>query len=243
MLGIWDFKDSVNGYSFFFDQTGIIAMCIFYRALMISSLACLLIAGFFSPALAKEGYTDLKFQGKTLSADVKKVPLKAILEKLKKEKGIWFEGDESLFEEKVSVQFKDLPLLDGVKRILAHLNYSLMFDKNQRLVGVIVLGRLDPSRMNVGSRREPAKGTNPQEASIDISPDSGMFKVVPNSPPPGNPNPKPIDMTIIKNLPPPENPNVKPLDTTVIKNLPPPGNPDAEPIDMTIIKNAPPPGD
>ncbi len=22
MLGIWDFKDSVNGYSFFFDQTG-----------------------------------------------------------------------------------------------------------------------------------------------------------------------------------------------------------------------------
>jgi hypothetical protein len=213
------------------------------KTLMITLLACLLITGFFSFALAKEGTMDLKFQGKTLSADVNKVPLKAILEELKKEKGIWFEGDEALFEEKVSVQFRDLALLDGVKRILAHLNYSLMFDKNQSLVGVIILGRLDPSHRNVRSRKEPPKGTNSQEPSSDVSPGSDMFKVVPNSPPPGNPNPKPIDMTIIRNLPPPENPNVKPLDTTVIKNLPPPGNPDAEPIDMTIIKNAPPPGD
>jgi len=79
----------------------------------------------FSPALAREGFVDLKLDGDTLSADLKGAVLRDILEGLNKERGIWWKGDQSVLEEKVTVQFIDLSLEDGMKKIFGSLDHCL----------------------------------------------------------------------------------------------------------------------
>jgi hypothetical protein len=107
---------------------------------------------FLSPALsiAEEGYIDLDFGNRTFSANIKEAPLRAVIGEIEKEKeGIWFriwlkESKVSL-DERVSVHFKGLPVLDGLKRIFTTMNHSLILDKNGRLLGVFLLGK--PARV------------------------------------------------------------------------------------------------
>jgi hypothetical protein len=114
--------------------------------------------GFLSPALiiAQEGHIDLDFGNQAFSATIKEAPLRAVIGEIKKEKeGIWFriwlkESNVSL-DERVSVHFKGLPILDGLKRILSRMNYSLVFDNNGTLLGVFLLGK--PARARGRARR------------------------------------------------------------------------------------------
>jgi hypothetical protein len=69
----------------------------------------------FSPAQAGEADIDLKIEGRTLSVNVKEIPLEDILERLKKETGIWVKGSQPLLQDDISAQFEDLPLQDGLK--------------------------------------------------------------------------------------------------------------------------------
>jgi hypothetical protein len=212
---------------------------------------CVLTGTFFlciiSAVAAREGGVDFTVEGEVLSANLKEIPLKDILEKLEREKGIWFKGDKSVFAERISVQFTGLPLEEGMKRILASMNYSLLFDEESRLIGVIIIGQSrngvqyfpppDKSRVMSTDMKIVKNGPppeNPNAQPIDM-------KIVRNSPPPENPNAQPIDTKIVTNSPPPENPNAQPIDMRIVRNSPPPENPNAQPIDMTIIKNCPPP--
>jgi len=43
------------------------------------------------------------------------------------------------------VTFNDLPIEEGLKRILTNLNYSLMFDKKNKVAGVMVMGESKPA--------------------------------------------------------------------------------------------------
>jgi len=200
------------------------------KTLKVSVLTGTFFLSIISAVPAREGVVDLTVEGEVLSANLKEIPLKDILEKLEREKGIWFKGDKSVFADKrISVKFTGLSLEGGMKRILASMNYSLLFDKESRLIGVIVIGQ---SRSVVQDFPPPGKS---RAMSIDT-------KIIKNSPPPENPNAKPIDTKIIKNSPPPESSHAKPIDMKIIKNSPPPDNPNAQPIDTTIIKNSPPPG-
>ena len=63
------------------------------------------------------------------------------IEDLNKERGIWWKGDQSILEETVTVQFTDHFLEDGIKRILASMNYCLVFDSDGALVGAILIDR------------------------------------------------------------------------------------------------------
>ena len=185
--------------------------------------------------------SDLRLQGETLSANLTGVPLKDIAEKLEKEIGVFFKGDASLFNEKISVRFKNLSSEKGLKRILCRINYSLVFDGDGWVVGVIVLGRAAPGD-NTVKRSDSIADRKPVS---DVSEGSSLeesFEVVRNAPPPENPHPEPIDMKIVRNSPPPENPHAPPIDTTVVRDSPPPGNPDAKPIDTTILRDVAPPG-
>ncbi len=91
----------------------------------------------FSPALAREGAIDLKLKGDTVSANLKGAVLEDILEDLNMKRGIWWKGDKSVLEEKVTVQFTDLSIEDGMKRILGLLDHCLYFDNDGRLVGFL----------------------------------------------------------------------------------------------------------
>ena len=74
--------------------------------------------GLFSASTTRGAHIDLTFQGDVLSANLKEIPLRDILEKLEAEKGVSWTGNSSIGEKKITRRFKDLSLEDGMKRIL-----------------------------------------------------------------------------------------------------------------------------
>jgi ankyrin repeat protein len=88
----------------------------------------------------------LDFQGATFTAVLEQEPLKKVFEKIQKETGIWFKTPESLLEERVSVQFENLSVQEGIKRILRTMNYSFLFDHDNNLIGAFVFGKADRIR-------------------------------------------------------------------------------------------------
>jgi hypothetical protein len=113
----------------------------------ILTLCCALVffaLGSFSLAASVKGEIDLKFKGERMSVELQEVSLRVILKELEREKGIWFKGDESLLEETVSTRFEDLPLQEGLTRILFRINHTFVFDQNEKLVGLYILDRKQP---------------------------------------------------------------------------------------------------
>ena len=74
-----------------------------------------------------------------LSVDLKDNSLLDVARDIEKQCGVWFRGDETLFQEKISLTFSDLTLEEGLKRILANLNYRLIFDAAKKVAGVMVM--------------------------------------------------------------------------------------------------------
>jgi len=85
-----------------------------------------------------------------LSVNFKDTSLLDVARDIEKQSGIRFRGDETLFHEKISVTFNDLPVEEGLKRILANLNYSLMLDAKNRVAGVMVMGEGKPAGTQPG---------------------------------------------------------------------------------------------
>lgn len=101
---------------------------------------------------------DMQFEGDNLSAKLNNAPLQAVFDKISQEKGIWFRAVASSSAERISVQFADLRLEDGLKRILARSNYSLVFD-NDALVGAIIIGQRSPDLETAEVREVRTRGT------------------------------------------------------------------------------------
>ena len=109
---------------------------------------------------------DLQFNDQTLSARIREAPLRDIIAELKREKGIWFKlwfkGSEFLLDEKVTAQFSDLSVDEGLGRIFSSMNYSLVFDQHDHVIGVILLRKYPKSRSvrrrSVPHRRRTTRG-------------------------------------------------------------------------------------
>jgi len=215
----------------------------FARRFTMFFIALLIVAGFYSER-PRAQVVDLKLKGESLSAHLNGTPLKHVFEKLNREKGIWFKGDASLFEEKISVHFSDLSLQDGLKRILSSMNYSLVFGDNGRLDGVIIIGKSALALARAESTGTASKknvlSPSPKDHKTNSSPGSFVevtkeelenLKVIKNAPTPGGP----VEVTAE------DHENMK-----VIKNAPTPGGPihvTAEELEnLKVIKNCPPPG-
>lgn len=99
-----------------------------------------LLGGFNSLSNAAQEIS-IKFEGQIMSVKLQGVSLRMILEKLKKEKGIWVKGNESLLDENISVKFEDLSINEGIKRIFANINHAQILDYDNRLVGVVLVGK------------------------------------------------------------------------------------------------------
>jgi hypothetical protein len=115
-----------------------------------------------APILAEEKKIKLDFGDGTFSADIREAPLRAVIEEIEDEvEGIWFriwlKGSKTTLHEKVSVQFKDLPIQDGMERIFSMVNCSLIFDKHSKLLGVFLLGRPARARGRVRRGRTPRR--------------------------------------------------------------------------------------
>jgi len=100
---------------------------------LIAVMSCLLLAPL--PVLGE----TVNIKDGRISVDIKDASLAGIARDIEKQSGILFKGDESLLEEKISVSFKDLPLEQGIKRILANVNYSLIFDSRGEVSEVKIM--------------------------------------------------------------------------------------------------------
>jgi hypothetical protein len=100
---------------------------------LVALLGCLLIT---PQALWAQRVT---IQDGRISVDLKEASLVSVARDIERQSGISFKGDESLVEESVSLAFKDLPLEQGIKRILATVNYSLLYDSRGEISEVMIM--------------------------------------------------------------------------------------------------------
>jgi len=223
------------------------------KIFIFSFMACLFFLSLMSPARAgKRAF--LKLESELISADLERVPLKAIIKRLEKEKRIWFKVSEALIEERISVQFTDLSLEEGLKRILSSMNYSLIFKHEHQLEGVLIVAKsshpLDTIKESNLSSETNRSSTGQDDRQKN---ETGPFRVKKNSSPPGNQTRIPTEaenFKVIRNISPPGgpvNPGQEELDSfEVIKNSPPPGGPvnatDEELENFRVIPNSPPTG-
>lgn len=167
-------------------------------------VCCVLIffcLGSFCPASSGRGEIGLEFRGQIMSAELQGVPLRLILEKLEREKGIWWKGAELVLEETVSIRFKDLPLEEGLRRILFDFNHALLFDQDKGLVGLVIFGRKE-SRRAVSQDEPPAteKGI-PSEPLEEVPFSRNPFEVFSDTAPPGSSKAHSTGTTTGENLP------------------------------------------
>ena len=136
----------------------------------ISCTIALFLSGLSLPNWSIATVVDLVFKKETLSANLNEVPLKVVLEKISREKGIWIKGKESVLEGKVSLQFQDLSLHDGLKRILAQCDHSLVFNRSGRLIGLYIVGKGDPQTASIlTTKSDTAMLTDDKHAVVESS--------------------------------------------------------------------------
>jgi len=108
----------------------------------------------------------MDFRKEAISAKIRDARLRSVIDRIREEKGVWFKlwlkGKESVLDERLSVQFKDLPVKDGLERILSPLNHCLVFDQNGDLLGVVLFGKPEKRRVwgrgrTVTPRRSPRR--------------------------------------------------------------------------------------
>jgi hypothetical protein len=183
----------------------------------------------FSPASSDKGRIDLKVNGDTISVELREVPLKEILDMLEREQGIWFRGRESVLEEKVSVWFTDLPLEEGLRRILSDINHILIYYQDGRLEGLLVFGKKTPARPVAPRRATSTKKAFlplPEEATESRNP----FEAFAEEPRPGKPGKKLGDRGVGRGLSSQEDRNGARGKATLMEVVPASENPFADPF-------------
>jgi len=109
-------------------------------------ITILVIFYYFIVVAASEESNTLVIQGATVTAILKEEPLKNVFEKVQKETGIWFRVADSELDERVSIQFENLSVKEGLKRLLRTMNYSFLFDQDNHLIGAFVFGKSNRQR-------------------------------------------------------------------------------------------------
>ena len=108
-----------------------------YQALAaVAVISCCLISPF---AVAEN--ISLNLKESSCSAFLEEVPLRIVIEKVRQETGIWVKAPESVLDERVSVQFENLSILECLKRIFRQMNYSFLLDQDNILIGAFVFAK------------------------------------------------------------------------------------------------------
>ena len=189
-----------------------------------------------------------------LSVNLKETSLLEVARDIEKQSGVWFRGDETLFQEKISVTFNDLPIEEGLKRILTNLNYSLMFDNKNKVAGVMVMGEGKPAGAQPGRPGvQPPRVATPPGTAPRPSPTVRSRPSTSNAPPaatarrPPRALPQPAQGGAVSQ--PPGFPAAQSATPETLKpqeSAPTPGGPVASdgplPPAFRVIENAPPPG-
>lgn len=84
---------------------------------------------FSSQMLAEAAPLEVKWKGCLLSVKAEGVPLSIIIREISSQTGLRVSGSEQL-EKPVTIHFSNLTLHEGLKKLLAYLNYTLLLEKS-----------------------------------------------------------------------------------------------------------------
>lgn len=90
-------------------------------------------------ANGNDGRIQLDFRNNALSAHIEDAPLPAVIAEIKEEQNIWVKGMQRLPQREYSVEFENIPLTEGLERILSPINHCLVFDSDGALEGIVIL--------------------------------------------------------------------------------------------------------
>jgi hypothetical protein len=101
-------------------------------------------------SMADSQRIEIEFKRKTLSAHIRNARLISVIEAIREKRGIWFKswlkGKEAVLEEKISIQLNEVPIKQGLGRILSNINHCLVFDGKGYLLGVFLLGEPEKTK-------------------------------------------------------------------------------------------------
>lgn len=91
----------------------------------------------------ESGTSKVDIQNGRISVSAKDTPLRLLCKDIEDKSGIRFRIQDALLGDRLSVEFENFPMLKGVKRLLAHMNYMLCFDHRNKLSEVFIVGRTE----------------------------------------------------------------------------------------------------
>jgi hypothetical protein len=108
----------------------------------------------YSSVSSDMGEMDIQLNGPIMSAQIQGASFRVVLEKLKKDRDIWFVGNEFLLDQEVTVYFKNLPFNEGINRILFKINHAQIFKSKEKLGGVLLIGKKrSENKFNLSAER------------------------------------------------------------------------------------------
>ncbi|MFC1862694.1 hypothetical protein ACFL1Z_01915 [Thermodesulfobacteriota bacterium] len=139
-------------------------VCGLFLAINISSLGCA--ETIQRPVNKNPIDRSLQMNKDSISADLNNVPLNQILQHISKQTNIWFQVNNALLNEKVTIEFSELPIEEGLKRILTNLNYSMSYDAKGRLTGLIII---ESSKSDVNTHSGLSSNTSMIKGNLPTS--------------------------------------------------------------------------
>ena len=88
---------------------------------------------------------NVRVEGDRISVQAKEIILGELLKSIEKRTGIAFELNKALLEKEITISFKELFLLEGIKKIIYPLNYAIVFDPGDVVSKVIIVDRSNAS--------------------------------------------------------------------------------------------------
>lgn len=98
------------------------------------------------------------------SLDARGVPLGEVLKKVSNDTGYQIIVDSEWANWPVSGSFKNLPVDLGLRRILSHLNHSIVFNEADHRIAIVIKSSPDSERMTAGAENS-ANGNHPSGES------------------------------------------------------------------------------
>jgi len=145
----------------------------------------MLILSFFvgGNVFAANGLNPVQFDGNRLSVQVEGILLGELLMAVEDLTGVQFTFDELVAMEKIFVDFRGLPLSEGIKRMIFPLNCAAIYDDTGRLHKVVILGQWKDAATS-----RPLKGKSDSPGAPKAAP-SDLISLIPkggsdNSTPP-----------------------------------------------------------
>ncbi len=90
---------------------------------------------------------NVQVEGDCISVQAKGIILGELLKSIEKSTGIAFELNKALLEKEITISFKELSLLEGIKKIIYPLNYAIVCDPGDVVSKVIIVDLSNASPM------------------------------------------------------------------------------------------------